>query len=401
MGTHSSFRGPEDPSIWRSAEYNKENHNISDIRGSLETYTASGYSASFRMDVENNTYAKLVYKYDMMKLKQAGWISPRTRSVIVSFSAYNFAYDRWTAAYFLFEIPPGGSVATFHNLLVFSPRVDETREELTQTYIDYVRLCVALYIFLVVGYVERAHKTKYHKAGAWYHVLLTGITDFGIVGCVVSVCLWRWLEFGKVFVDPTGMILTDVAQTEARAHSKGFIALNELAYDYDRIFCIEGLLMVFISLRLVSFCRLNHHVYMLWHSLGRAFVAFGFFILMFVPIIVGFIFILHRIFGYHLEEYSLLRLSALQVLLTISGEADVSDLANVDSFMALVFLVLFYFFVTFGLMNVFLTTVVDAYYIVQLTEGGPGEKWTWARFYKWALPSLAVQAIVPQGQQLS
>jgi len=397
---HAAFRGPEDPTIWRSAEYNYDQHSIGDIRGSLDTYKASGYSATFRMDVENNTYAKDVYNFDMAKLKEAGWISPRTRSVIVSFSAYNFVYDRWIAAYFGFEIPPGGSVSSFHNMLVFSPRIDETRKELTETYIDYVRVIVALYILVIVGYVERAHKTKYHKAGAWYHILLTGLTDFGIVTCIIIIATWSWMDFGKVFKDPTGMILTDIAQTADKAASKGFISLTDWAWKYDSLFCIEGLLMVFISLRMVTFFRLNHHVYMMWHSLGRAFISFGFFILMFVPIIVGFIFILHRIFGYHLEEYSLLRLSALQVLLTISGEADVSDLARVDSFMALVFLVLFYFFVTFGLMNVFLTTVVDAYYIVQLTEGGPGEKWTWARFYKWALPSLAVQAIVPQGQQI-
>merc|ERR1712151_1038758 len=126
--------------------------------------------------------------------------------------------------------------------------------------------------------------------------------------------------------------------------------------------------------------------------MGKAVSAFFFCILMFAPVIIGLVFILHRVFGPYMAQYSLFQLAALQMFNIINGDIDINSLLETDAFMALLFTLVLYFFLTFGLMNIFLITVVDAYYVVHLTREGASsiESWSWSRLKKWALPSLFI-----------
>merc|ERR1719476_1037785 len=92
----------------------------------------------------------------------------------------------------MIEVPPAGMIHTNHIIRPFKPRMDETRQELDQTYADYVCILIAGYIFFFVGYTERRHKMKYHKAGIRYYLSLNGICDLAIVIIVVVNVFLRW-----------------------------------------------------------------------------------------------------------------------------------------------------------------------------------------------------------------
>mmetsp|Transcript_82726 Transcript_82726/g.256782 ORF Transcript_82726/g.256782 Transcript_82726/m.256782 type:complete len:806 (+) Transcript_82726:3-2420(+) len=381
------FRGSVEPWRWMSDEENREKFNTGSLTGTIDFYDASGYSVHYKMEVANKTKSVGQYREDLAKFKEVNWISLATRVVIISLTTYNFDYDMWMAADFMFEIPPSGAVQPRRTVRPFKPRIDEAREELTETYIDYVRMIIAVYILTCVGFNERRHKIKYHKAGAWYHVTLNGITDYGIVVCVWIVVIWRGTGFGR---DSTGQ--------ELALSGEAFRSYSELAFAYESIFCVEGLMMVFIMYRMLSFFRLNHTIFLLWRALGGAWTSFGYFTLMFAPAILGFIFVLHSRFGPYVDEYSQLSTTSLQIYRIMAGNIDVTALIKLDTLWACAFVVIFYIVVTILLMNVFVTIVVDAYYVVQITAGGPGEPWSFDRLYRWATWGLLVniiQAAIP------
>ncbi|CAK0800781.1 unnamed protein product, partial [Prorocentrum cordatum] len=67
----------------------------------------------------------------------------------------------------------------------------------------------------------------------------------------------------------------------------------------------------------------------------------------------------------------------------LRGTADTSALSDTHEFWAVFLLVSFYFVFNFGLLNMFVMAVVEAYYVVHLTQGGPGEKWSTKRWKQW------------------
>uniref|UniRef100_A0A7S4S6M5 Polycystin domain-containing protein n=1 Tax=Alexandrium monilatum TaxID=311494 RepID=A0A7S4S6M5_9DINO len=385
------IRGDANPAKFASAEQNAEQYGMGSILGSVDSYDAGGYSVQYKMSVPNNTKATAFYLEDMAQLKQVGWISLTSRVVIISFTLYNYDYDMWTANDFLFQIPPSGAVRPHMIARPFKPRLDETRRELTETSIDIARIMIAIYILVFVGMNERRHKIKYHKAGAWYHVSLNGITDFGIVICIWVVVLWRNIGFRG---PPVGERL---AQVDVKFHS-----FTDLALTYNNIFCIEGLLMIFLSLRMMSFFRLNHRIYLLWKMLGVGFMSFSFFALMFLPTLIGFIILLHTRFGVYLDKFSSFNMAAVQFYRIVQGQLNMNELVNIDMAWSMVLSVLFFVMIPFMTFNVYAAIVVDAYFITQITAGGPGESWTLNKYYRWAVPSLLVnmiQAITP-GQHI-
>jgi len=83
-------RGISDPGKWRSADYNRENHNVGWVEGKLQWYDASGYSMEYRMSLANVQQGISDYRDDLAFLRNESWIdltlgsslylSPRTTS---------------------------------------------------------------------------------------------------------------------------------------------------------------------------------------------------------------------------------------------------------------------------------------------------------------------------------
>jgi len=385
-------RGLSNPGIFRSAKENRDGHGISSIDGLISTYDASGYSVDYRMTVSDpGENIRNQYRSDLEKLKEAAWIGTATRVVVMSFSTYNYDYDVWTSTDLLFEIPPDGDLLPSFTVKPFKPRVYETRDELTFTYIDYVRLAIAIFILIFVGWAERQHKVRNHKAGFYYHISLSGITDLGLVICTFVTLIWRTV----VFHDPPTATYIEMANDADR--TRGFRSFRLLAWEYNTVFILDGIVMVFLMYRMITFFRLSHTIYLQWKAIGQALKAFFFFTLIFVPAIAGFIVVSTALFGKYIFGFSTLMRTSVSTFKLTHGDLNPRVLDR-DAVVGVISAMALYLLLTFFLMNVFITIFVDAYYVIRLTCTQPAEKWDGQRIRAWALPGVCVsmfQAIWP------
>lgn len=388
-------RGLSNPGIFRSAEYNRASHGISTIDGQIDSYDASGYSVDYRMSVSDpDSHITGQYRADMEFLRSEGWIGPATRVVIISFSTYNTDYDLWTASDFMWEIPADGHLLATYSTKPFKPRTYETRDELTYTYIDYVRLAIAIYILIFVGWSERQHKVRNHKAGFYYHISLSGITDMGLVICVFVTLVWRT----AVFHDKT--TAEYIRQANDPERTNGFYSFRFMAWEYNTIYILDGIAMVFLMYRMITFFRLSHTVYLQRKAIGQALKAFMFFTLIFVPAIAGFIVVSTALFGKYIFGFSSLSRTTVSTFKLTAGDLHPSVLDR-DVVVGVISTIALYLLLTFFLMNVFITIFVDAYYVVRLTCTQPAEKWDGQRIRTWALPGACVsmfQAVWPSSK---
>eukprot|EP00405_Crypthecodinium_cohnii_P046556 CAMPEP_0206576128 /NCGR_PEP_ID=MMETSP0325_2-20121206/30551_1 /ASSEMBLY_ACC=CAM_ASM_000347 /TAXON_ID=2866 /ORGANISM="Crypthecodinium cohnii, Strain Seligo" /LENGTH=841 /DNA_ID=CAMNT_0054081253 /DNA_START=32 /DNA_END=2557 /DNA_ORIENTATION=+ len=388
----SRLRGPTNPYDWASAEHNEKEHHVSSFGGRTQTFDASGYSAEFNLQVSGRIAD---YEADIAAFTTAGWFAETCRLIVASFTAYNFDLDMWVAAELAFELSPSGAPTTSVELKPFRPRISETRVEQTHAYSDYARLVIAFYIAVFVGNAERNHKIKDYKAGCLYYTSLNGICDVGIVACILVVVIWRAVGF------TTGTTKDYMEEVADVYGTQGFTSMMGTARAYCQIFSVEGLLMLLICNRLISFCRLNSTVYTLWHTLGKATLPFFYFVLMFLPTFTGCVLITNRMYGAYLEEYSTVPGALLQLYQLLEGELDVQRLLKLDVAWTIVVLLLFYIAIRFLLLNAFVAIVVDSYYAVKLTSTR-AEKWN--GLARWVLPSMVwngIQSLKPASQDAS
>lgn len=382
--TEDKIRGPTPPWKFMSADENDKKGDISWLKGSQADYDGSGYRVDYRMKLAEPSIGVSMYLADIAEFQRTDqWITNRTKVVIVSFSTYNFDYDVWTASDFLFEFVPGGAVTTRYSVVPFRPTFGESRPELYEMYVDCVRLFIGIYILTVIGAAERYHKTKNHKAGFKYHTSLNGITDWGIAACLFCTCIWRFARFRPT---DTAAYMAGIDDT---TKSNGFQSISGNAFDYENIMIVEGVLFTFVMYRLLSLFRLVREVYLMWRMLGEALKSLILFVCMFVPALIGFIFISQKMWGPYLYDYTTSGRSTVELFDLIGGRIDIDKILGLgDSIWSAVFVFVFWILVNFLLLNAFATILVDAYYIILLTGSSPGEKWDLQRWYKWVVPSI-------------
>eukprot|EP00928_Gymnodinium_smaydae_P089589 TRINITY_DN7352_c0_g1_i2.p1 TRINITY_DN7352_c0_g1~~TRINITY_DN7352_c0_g1_i2.p1 ORF type:complete len:839 (-),score=128.42 TRINITY_DN7352_c0_g1_i2:271-2787(-) len=377
----TGIRGPAKPFVWKSAK-DREPQKVGSFQGKADTYDGSGYAVEYRMTAAPEDYMPLYFS-DMENLRMANWISRRSRAVIVSLTTYNFQYDMWVAADFLFEILPCGAVAPQKRILPFKPVSRESNADVNQIYLDVIRLIIGLYILVFVGIAERKHKTKNHKAGFLYHTSLNGIVDIGMVICLFTALIMRLVRLRYGSREYMEIVLKGTGQ-------EGFYSSFELAQVYNAIFTIDGVLFVFVMLRLLSLFRIVHAVYLLWHTFGIAMKPFAFMIAFFIPTFVGFSCLAKSIFGTSFAAFDTIQGTMLQVYNCLAGDLDLVPLLAWDPFWACLFALSFYLLVKVLVLNIYTAIVIDAFYIVRLTTTSMGEAWTARRFLSWAVPSLCV-----------
>jgi len=378
-GPESEIRGTLNPGYFNSTEVNQKKQ-IGHVRGEISDYDAAGFSVDYRMELASGDGVGVgAYRTDLAMLRDGGWFGSTARAVILEFNSYNLHYDLWANTRLLMELQ-GDGVHPTYTIRTFLPRVYETEAELAVTYLDYVRLCIGIYILVFVGWFERQHKIRNHKAGFYYHITLTGITDVGMVTCMLITTLWRAVGFQS---EPTSVYLEASSDLES-----GYTSFYDTAWSFNSIFVVDGLMMVFVMFRMISFFRLHHKVYLLWHALGEALKAFCLFLLVFFPMLVSLVIVATRVFGAHMWNFRSLDSTFIGIFLMLSGET--TDASERDGVWVLAATLMLYIVVTVTLGSVFMAILVDAHYVVQLTSAQPSEKWDAQRLRSWALPGPCV-----------
>lgn len=379
----SVLRGPANPAVWLSPADNLALHGVVDIVGDVQNYDAGGYVAEYRMAVQANLSTHVAnYRQDLQQFFSMGLINPlSTRAVILSFTVYNPSFDNWAAVDLLFETSASGAVNPQFSVVGAKPRMGETATELSHTYMDYIRILLAIYILIVVGMMERRHKTRYNKAGYLYHISLTGISDQGIVACIFTVCIWTWSTFNSL---STAYWLN---RANDPTRGAGFYSFSYVGWQQQTIFCVEGLLMVLAMFRIITLTRLSGKVYTLWNAMGKALAWYGYIVLTFLPALIAFVFLARSQFGSVTKQFSTLSYCGLEAYKLLNNQVDASRIQTSGAAFTLVMVIIFYIVISFLLQNALLAILINAYYRVKITtvQNSP-EDWGRAKWLQWACP---------------
>eukprot|EP00746_Dinoflagellata_sp_MGD_P090950 gnl/MRDRNA2_/MRDRNA2_35967_c0_seq1.p1 gnl/MRDRNA2_/MRDRNA2_35967_c0~~gnl/MRDRNA2_/MRDRNA2_35967_c0_seq1.p1 ORF type:complete len:977 (+),score=158.88 gnl/MRDRNA2_/MRDRNA2_35967_c0_seq1:101-3031(+) len=375
-------RGPSNPGVYEDADSNRIKRRISNIVGYNQEYDASGFSADYKLQVMDLYHSKEVVIHDMQKFKEMLWFSIRTRLVVVSFSLYNFQYDKWCAVDMLFELPPSGIVRTTYMIRPFKPTLEETKDEMNEVYIDYIRCLIGFFIAVFIRADEIKHKEKNHKGGYQYITSLNGISDVIIIVTVIIITIIRKVAFATQ--------TTPEWVNQLNTNSGGFISLSTEAYVHEQVQVIEGILFLANMARILSFLRLNHKVFMLWHTIGEALKMFVYFCMLFFPIFVGFCILAHSIWAPYTEGFDTVSETMLSLLEFMKGNLEYESMSHNDQVWSAVFFLLFFLIISFCLLNIFTAILIDSYYVVALTAGFDPKEFQWktSKWLSWACPSL-------------
>merc|ERR1712050_473488 len=103
------------------------------------------------------------------------------------------------------------------------------------------------------------------------------------------------------------------------------------------------------------------------------------------------------VYGMYIDGFLFLNSTVVQVYRLLQGDLDVQKFVEFDALRAMALLILFYACFTFFILNVFVTIVVDAYYVTRLTSI-PGPSWSAQRWFQWATPGLCFQLVQAANQ---
>lgn len=378
----AEVRGPSNPGIYESAEANEKKRNMVTTIGFNQPYDASGYSVDYSLNTKDLYHGKEKVIGDMMKFREMLWITIRTRLIMVSFVMYNFQYDKWCNVDMMFEMPPSGIVRTQYQIRPFKPTLEETKAEMTEVYIDYIRILIAVFIIGFIRSNEIKHKEKNHKGGYQYLISLNGIADGMIVITIIIVTIIRKVAFLHQHTEEWVRQLNKL--------DPGFISLSQEAYIYEQVQVIEGILFLANMARILSFLRLNHKVFLLWHTIGEALKMFVYFCLLFLPIFIGFCILAHQIWAPYVDGFDSVSETMLSLMEFMKGNLGYDGMAHNDRVWSAVFFLLFFLIISFCLLNIFTAILIDAYYVVALTAGFDPKEFRWGptKWLSWACPSL-------------
>eukprot|EP00927_Polykrikos_kofoidii_P059868 TRINITY_DN54989_c0_g1_i1.p1 TRINITY_DN54989_c0_g1~~TRINITY_DN54989_c0_g1_i1.p1 ORF type:complete len:843 (+),score=147.72 TRINITY_DN54989_c0_g1_i1:57-2585(+) len=365
------FRGPALPYKWRSSDSNS-------IHGELREYTSSGYTVEYRVDVPIPTEAILKYRQDLEELRRVEWISRRTRALVISCNLYNYAYDLWASVDLLFEQARGGTIRPSLHIYPLMTSMLETSQQLLLLYCEAVRILLALFILTGIGMSERRHKTKNRKAGVSYFWQLTGLTDVGMVICVLLPTAWRIILFSKT---TTAEYMTEINDD---AVTRGHKSLTSLGKTYNYLFIFDGVLMILIMYRLISLLRLSFQVTNLWRVIGKALAVYAYLTLALMPFFLALI----AWISAQADAFRSFRQLLMQIVDFNFGRADLHLFQKYPSPLGVFLILVTYLFFKFLLPNMWAAAMIDAYYVVSLTSPTTGEQWKLKDWYAWFVPAF-------------
>jgi len=346
----------------------------------MQSYDASGYIVDYNLVQKDNPIdiekLRSAYIQDMQAFRQLGWIDKSTRFLLLSFTAYNGNFDMWTSNNFMLEFPPNGIVLAKHDVWPFKPNSWEPLLEFSEQELfelDLTRMCLVLYILY---HVKCEVNYDSSKGRPWYTFFTSyyGLCDMLIVLTAFYAFLIRLLSFGMT---PT----IDAVTTSQDSYQ----AWHEISYVYNQIFIIDAAFFSLLCFRLVSFLRINRHVFVLWMAIYGTMQEFFYYAWVFVPIMSGFVLGAHCIYGSRFVYFSSYSWSVSSLIMLINGDLDYTVIYDNNLVWTLIFSVTFYLAVGLFLIHSFIAIIVDEYEGARISSGYDPADYNWREheYGKW------------------
>jgi len=301
---------------------------------------------------------------DMQQIRAQRWVNEQTRMIIVETTLANYNLQCYAAVQYLVEITPSGAlIATRH---FFPFLVADNASINIAEMLDIVRgIFIIGYILLIRVYYETKWKVSRGKKGLEYVFSFFGFLDQSI--CATYIALICMRLFWEDIPDPKSF----------NTHPYGHYFYTVDGFMFTRFFIVEAVLLFFIIFRWCSFMTILQGVHRFWQTFGRSALMFLNYLVVFVPLLLGMIFLANTIWHPYVEPLSRWGGTSLYLLQSIVKSLPVTELSDFNPIWTLVFLVYFVFSMTLFFINGFLAITVWSYFeVMLLDDSNEADEWT-------------------------
>jgi len=335
----------------------------------LTGYMQSGYSGSGYMVDYNLTAPNVATTFlDDMEIFKKVWTDSHTRLLTFEVLIANYNLGGFIASTFMFEFAPSGAVHATSHLL--PTNIGETvGGGGGAAGFDAIRAVVVLYIMTIQVISETKCRAAVGMSGLTYVWSFIGFIDLSTVALFIAMSYMR-LKSGPP--DPAGLTQFYSWSFDATVH--------------ERLFCTEGLFVLLVMIRFVSFMKLSANIDKFWKTISRACLMIGFWLFIFAPLFLGIVMFAHCIWSPYVRRFSTWWETIAALVFFIKQDFPIEEIWKAQKTWTIPFVIYYYVVMILFLLNGFLALSVHAYWQVQVTDvAKEGKAWNTDQWMDWIL----------------
>ena len=325
------------PKPWRYQ--NAEESDSGSEWGQFSFYRGGGFVAD--LGYKNHTGFKAV-----TTLQNNGWLDRQTRAVLAQFSVFNPSVNILGVATYFYEVEASGLKEALVQTDILS--LDPTNTASYQFYL----ICILLYAVSVLLFLGRECFKLYNHRSRYFQ------------------SVWNWVEMSQVVFSVLAVVLyikrqIIVSSTWARLKENSYanISFKKAIIWHEAENVVLGILMFIVTAKLLRVIRFNKHVAVFSKALTISAQSLSSFSIVLLILFVAFLHAGVLMFGTGSERYSsVLKAAYFQLELTLGRvkARPISELAEVNSTYAKIFVFAILFTLTIICMNFFIGVINDA-----------------------------------------
>ncbi|XP_072028186.1 polycystin-1-like protein 2 [Amphiura filiformis] len=308
-------------------------------------YRGGGYVTVLK-DNYNDTMEQINQLYE------EAWIDQYTRAVFVEMSCYNAQVNLFAAVTFLLEFLPAGGGHPIY-------RVDAFRLLTYSAGMDHIRLTCEVIYFIFSMYFIIKECMAIRKEKRMYWKKFWNWAEWCIIGFSIATA---GVYFTRLYV--TDQVL-DKLSAARKSSDTVYVSLQYIAYLTEIYNYFLGWVVFMSSLKFIKLLRFNRRIGLLSATICNAasdLMQFGF---MFTIAFLGFTTVFYLVFNGKLYDYATYINTFETLLTTMLNKFSYRDIYQEERIMGPLLFFFFMIFVSFMLINVFLTIINLSFTVVQ------------------------------------
>lgn len=317
----------------------------------LATYSGGGYLAELGK-TKGEIGNLLTY------LSDNAWLDDKSRAVFTEFTAYNTHANFYVMVLMLMEIPATGGTLVFKRVL--TTRLDRY----SSGFAIFLGACEIAFLGFTLFYMYRELKKililKWKYLKDWRNWI--EIIGFTLIWTSFALLMVRFglvtVVKNQYFQDPNKFVNFENA------------ALSDQAYGY-----VLAFVAVLVVVKFLKILRFNQKMLLMFRTVLYASKDLKYFTVSFILAFLAFTHWSHLLLMRSLEGYSNFIVTIESLFNLMLGKFDYYAIVTADELFGRIFFVVFIFFMTYILLNMFISIIIEAFASVQQKTRGRKNKY--------------------------
>ena len=329
-------------SPWKYAT-GSESRNMIPIMATFNTYLGGGYLGELGINKDfSQMYAKYMIKHN--------WVDQNTRVVFLEFTLYNPNVNLVSVGTIMFEFMNFGGV--FHRLEIYVSRLYRT---LLAEHMIFIACDVVLFFYIFVSLYREGKRMKQQKSA--YFKSLNNLSNLILV----------LLGIALIGIYILRAFSLDTKIDDYRKNPDLFHSFYQNAMYHEMVAYLMSFIDFVAILKFLTFLTFNRDFMILIGTVVRAGPKVLYFLIFITLQLVSFVFFSFLLFGASKFNFSSFQRSLYSLNLLLLGVFEFSDYQVVPVLGPLLFMT-YSIMMTFMLMNIFMTILIEVYAEVKNDE---------------------------------